>query len=1721
MKITPLNIGNSATYAEIDEKVNHLYEKGTRQKMERLNRVLINNDYDDLVDAQEEVDRKLSENPYPNELTLSVTTSGTSIKPPKDYYPSLQFRQLSVNPKDIYGFISTMKGLVQNGHGFTHNLIPLMNGAPNVGIYEKTQRNFAGTRLVWLDYDNQNVTLEEAWFELQDLVDSKYIGKDYYDYMPIFGYETFSSNKNGKGNCFRLVFLTDSVIKTQDHYKEAIEQITKYVDPIIGCVHDKACDKVDQFYWGTTKSARVIFYSPKVIRSYTNNHFMVKLDPPKSAFEKRPSFDHEKFIESRRYEDSPNSSFIRKFKRKNENNINKYDVDKPLDQWMQAVLEMMYTSTYIPETGLSPNYITEPYHVKAFVKEAMEYMERTWSHEAMFQISSLGDFIDFSDKPYITRDTLFFEKKYKFTRLNNKIEYLKLTDGEKRRKTLLQWTKLNRIMFMVTNNEENQRLLFYNFLRDVYARIDTTASDTKDYINLQQLASLFYEALVVKIEKTELEETWQKAIDYTFKDNYFVTSHTFCKRHQLTHKKAQITKIGRKLYAFLKEIPEEYAIEIKESDYDKLEQRVARTLNFREVAHHVAQYDIGRYRYTLQNNISPAEVLPYAVRPEPYDEYFSTYEDWKTPKFASCHFRDMDDMATFMTHVFDKVCSGENYKWVSKKGLAYYNIPVPKILKDFEGYTMECLSNGGDQEQVKETLDKALRTKSIYPKWISEFKKHFEIPDSKLLTNKDDSVQSNAREMLDDSLKSLKKEYKKFFYTGRTWMKSESRQRIHGARRLIDPNDPNLEHISDEKKSKLDWVKVFAPYIPNMSYGKDLHTQENMLRSDYNPNIYMVSSEYEDILRARRKLNEIFGTTKKITTKDEPVDVLSQEVKDIKASILILGKKYHEKENHVYELIALLKEYIETRSDETANKILELRETVFRYFMKNPFKFNHLRSTTYNRQIKLLMDQGMVEYRMKNIHNSEVCLRDLENLIRSYLKEKYVPMKTTPDDEYIRKELLVSLGSVYNKYSDSAKKADINDLKELLEQVKNLHRPLVVKVDNILEDFNPKRPHSEFHNSKDTEFYEDIRSWKTILQIVDSHFLKEIEQSIETCESEFVNAVESDYHKLHYHTLLELRKNIYNPLTSITDFFVQAKGEFILKKARAMYTINTKLTDDLFHTKKFDISTEATMSYIYNSSTRKMYKPEYNDRDALFKSHVMRARSGQLNLIRDMVKVGLLEEETVPSRDVIYKYDPFDKERMYTYSRKVSEYIVPTRIGELIQKLHLNGIDSLEIEEISIIKTIENLMGLDVEKKAKTHPNELTNFLSIVFGEVSRFISKRAIDKGIYDMLAPRYQQNQMGQYIVKHPMGIDLRSIISCCTLDIRKGKLSIDLVTNRIAKRLRSQDIVISRNYFYRDSFDKLKKSKKDLIRLYGSLFGGLHEKCLDEYFNKAFFFTQPMSLGSHYNAYEDVKLMFNRTYREELETIFDRKYMRKLFRNIHRQLPVIFSEMVSTKLSLFITHDLYRSKGKFPLEKTLENYPKNFTVILKAKEAVYLTNNLPYDNNPSYDQTTAVHHILNPEMLKLDIVSGFSVKDPSETSNDLYKKLGYAYKETTSDHFFDHSTKMFDRSVEEFVMRNSLSTDLVLETVSKEFLEFFIEDLFSQSEDDSFKTETSDFSKSSPTERESNSSQSNSLHMVLRRKRIRNFTMMEEFRISEIGFIVKKMFGDPDFGTPKYKE
>lgn len=160
--------------------------------------------------------------------------------------------------------------LIRQGYSFTHSFYV----DSEFSNAEKTIKNFKGTNYIWFDFDDCEDSINTIFQKLT--------------YKPNIAYTTISNLKDGKLNRFRLIYILDFSIYSNDNYRHYLNLMLNTIINDLGKRYlkyiDKNCFNVSQQMFGSNKESTIIsndtVYSKNVfeniISTYNIDNSLIK-----------------------------------------------------------------------------------------------------------------------------------------------------------------------------------------------------------------------------------------------------------------------------------------------------------------------------------------------------------------------------------------------------------------------------------------------------------------------------------------------------------------------------------------------------------------------------------------------------------------------------------------------------------------------------------------------------------------------------------------------------------------------------------------------------------------------------------------------------------------------------------------------------------------------------------------------------------------------------------------------------------------------------------------------------------------------------------------------------------------------------------------------------------------------------------------------------------------------------------------------------------------------------------------------------------------------------------------------------------------------------------------------------------------------------------------------------------------------------------------------------
>lgn len=147
---------------------------------------------------------------------LGVSTMNYTTKP--------NFKDVRYNTKENVS-ISEWVQFIRSGYSFTHSF----HVSAKYGNKEKTLNNFKQTNFIWFDFDDCIDNINSIYQKLT--------------YKPNIAYTTISNLQDGKLHRFRLVYVIDFIIKSNDSYKYHLNLLLNTIIDDLGKDYSKFIDR--------------------------------------------------------------------------------------------------------------------------------------------------------------------------------------------------------------------------------------------------------------------------------------------------------------------------------------------------------------------------------------------------------------------------------------------------------------------------------------------------------------------------------------------------------------------------------------------------------------------------------------------------------------------------------------------------------------------------------------------------------------------------------------------------------------------------------------------------------------------------------------------------------------------------------------------------------------------------------------------------------------------------------------------------------------------------------------------------------------------------------------------------------------------------------------------------------------------------------------------------------------------------------------------------------------------------------------------------------------------------------------------------------------------------------------------------------------------------------------------------------------------------------------
>lgn len=140
--------------------------------------------------------------------------------------------------------VSEWVQLIRSGYSFTHSF----HVSAEYGNKEKTIANFKQTNFIWFDFDNCIDSINNVYQKLT--------------FKPNIAYTTISNLQNGKLHRFRLIYLIDFTINSNDSYKYYLNLLLNTIINDLGNEYlkyiDKNCFNTSQQMFGSNSNSTII-----------------------------------------------------------------------------------------------------------------------------------------------------------------------------------------------------------------------------------------------------------------------------------------------------------------------------------------------------------------------------------------------------------------------------------------------------------------------------------------------------------------------------------------------------------------------------------------------------------------------------------------------------------------------------------------------------------------------------------------------------------------------------------------------------------------------------------------------------------------------------------------------------------------------------------------------------------------------------------------------------------------------------------------------------------------------------------------------------------------------------------------------------------------------------------------------------------------------------------------------------------------------------------------------------------------------------------------------------------------------------------------------------------------------------------------------------------------------------------------------------------------------
>lgn len=187
---------------------------------------------------------------------IGISKERYSEKPTSEIFSKMKF-----NIKENVSNEELTK-LIKQGFCFTHSF-----RFKEFSIKHKTYGNFKQTNYIWFDFDNCPYNIYKVFNTLK--------------YTPNIAYTTFSNMEENKSNRFRLIYITDFKIITNDNYQYYLNLLLNTILEDLGkeCYQsiDNQCFNVSQLMLGTYDKANIInndnmIYNKNIFNTIINEY---------------------------------------------------------------------------------------------------------------------------------------------------------------------------------------------------------------------------------------------------------------------------------------------------------------------------------------------------------------------------------------------------------------------------------------------------------------------------------------------------------------------------------------------------------------------------------------------------------------------------------------------------------------------------------------------------------------------------------------------------------------------------------------------------------------------------------------------------------------------------------------------------------------------------------------------------------------------------------------------------------------------------------------------------------------------------------------------------------------------------------------------------------------------------------------------------------------------------------------------------------------------------------------------------------------------------------------------------------------------------------------------------------------------------------------------------------------------------------------------------------